>query len=156
MRKKLLGSAERPDISSERWLEVGELATVELTSEDPNFPIESALVPGRGPGWRAAQSGMQIIRVVFDRPRPLQRIRLEFSETELERTQEFSLEWSVKANGPFTEIARQQWNFSPRGSTSEIEDYRVNLASVSTLQLTLKPDLTRSNAIASLAAWRIA
>jgi hypothetical protein len=87
---------------------------------------------------------------------PLQRIRLEFSETELERTQEFSLEWSVKANGPFTEIARQQWNFSPRGSTSEIEDYRVNLASVSTLQLTLKPDLTRSNAIASLAAWRIA
>jgi hypothetical protein len=69
MRKKLLGSAERPDISSERWLEVGELATVELTSEDPNFPIESALVPGRGPGWRAAQSDMQIICVVFDRPR---------------------------------------------------------------------------------------
>ena len=26
--------------------------------------------------------------------------------------------------GPFREIARQQWNFSPRGSTSEVEDYQ--------------------------------
>ena len=156
MRKKLLGSAERPDTSSGRWLEVGELATIELTSEDPNFPIESALVLGRGPGWRAAQSGTQIIRIVFDRPRPLQRIRVEFSETEIERTQEFSLEWSARPDGPFTEIVRQQWNFSPRGSTSEIEDYRVTLASVSILQLTLKPDLTPSNAVASLAAWCIA
>jgi len=113
-------------------------------------------VPGRGSGWRAAQKGTQIVRIVFDRPRALRRIRLEFSESAIERTQEFSLEWSVKPAGPFTEIVRQQWTFSPRGSTSEIEDYTVNLDSVSTLQLTLKPDLTPSNAVASLAAWRIA
>jgi hypothetical protein len=74
----------------------------------------------------------------------------------MERTQEFSLESSARLDGPFTEIARQQWNFSPRGSTSEVEDYRVSLASVSILQLTLKPDLAPANAIASVTAWRIA
>jgi len=31
-------------------------------SEDPNFPIESALVSGTGPGWRAAEKGKQIVR----------------------------------------------------------------------------------------------
>ena len=156
MRKNILGSGETPDTRSEQWLDLSKLATVELTSEDPNFPIECALVPGRGSGWRAAQKGTQIVRTVFDRPRSLHRIRLEFSEIAIERTQEFSLEWSAKPDGPFTEIVRQQWTFSPRGSTSEVEDYKVNLDSVSILQLTLKPDLTSSNAVASLAVWRIA
>ena len=113
-------------------------------------------MPGRGPGWRAAESGTQVIRIIFDRPRPLHQIQLEFSEPAIERTQEFSLQWSAKPDGPFIEIVRQQWTFSPRGSTSEIEDYKINLDSVSTLQLALKPDLTPVNAIASLAAWRIA
>jgi hypothetical protein len=36
-------------------LELEQLAKVEVTSEDPNFPIESALVSGTGPGWRAAE-----------------------------------------------------------------------------------------------------
>jgi len=42
MRKKLLGSAETPDTRSEQWLDLSELATIEITSEDPNFPIECA------------------------------------------------------------------------------------------------------------------
>jgi hypothetical protein len=36
-------------------LELEQLAKVEVTSEDPNFPIESALVSGTEPGWRAAE-----------------------------------------------------------------------------------------------------
>jgi hypothetical protein len=68
-----------------------EIAKVEVTSEDPNFPIESALVERTGPGWRAAEPGKQIIRIVLDNPRPLHRIRLEFSEKDVERTQEFTL-----------------------------------------------------------------
>jgi hypothetical protein len=156
MRKKLLGSDENLDRRSEQWLDLVQLVTVEVTSEDPKYPIEFALVPGSGPGWRAAYGGKQIIRLVFDRPMPIQRIRLEFSEREVERTHEFRLEWSAQPEGPFSEIVRQQWTFSPRGSTSEIEDYRVNLDRVSTLQLTLKPDLTPADAIASIAAWRLA
>ena len=43
-------------------LELEQLAKVEVTSEDPNFPIESALVSGTGPGWRAAEKGKPIVR----------------------------------------------------------------------------------------------
>jgi hypothetical protein len=59
------------------------------------------------------------------------------------------------AEGPFREIVCQQWSFSPQGSTSEIEDYRVNLDSVSVLELALKPDLTPANACATLVSWRM-
>jgi hypothetical protein len=47
---------QRPP-SQEEWLDLEEIATVEVTSEDPNFPIESALVARKGPGWRAAEPG---------------------------------------------------------------------------------------------------
>jgi hypothetical protein len=56
---------------------------------------------------------------------------------------------------PLFEIVRQQWSFSPQGSTSEIEDYQVNLGSVSILELAIKPDLTPDNAFATLATWRM-
>ncbi len=138
-----------------RSRDLEEIARVEVTSEDPNFPIEAALTAGEGSGWRAAKKGKQIIRIVLDNPTTLRRIRLEFSETEVERTQEFTLRWSDEAAGPFREIVRQQWNFTPQGSTSEVEDYQVQLEKVSALELTLKPDLTPDTAFATLAAWRV-
>jgi hypothetical protein len=141
--------------TKQEWLDLEEVAKIEVTSEDPSFPLESALVSGKGPGWRAAQRGKQIIRIIFDKPARLRRIRLEFSETEVARTQEFTLQWSAEPGGPFKEIVRQQWSFSPQGSTSEIEDYQVNLDSVSVLELTIKPDLTPANACATLASWRM-
>src|SRR6266481_9420602 len=146
-------AGQRPE---QEWLELEQLAKVEVTSEDPNFPIESALAAGEGPGWRAAEKGKQIIRVVFDNPRTLHRIKLEFSETEIERTQEFTLRWSAEAVGPFTEIVRQQWNFSPQGSTSEVEDYQVQLENLSILELTLNPDLAPTYTFATLAQCRLA
>jgi hypothetical protein len=154
MRKTVIDAAS-PRYSQEKWLDLQKIARVEVTSEDANFPIESALSAGEGPGWRAADPGEQIIRIVLDSPRPLSRIRLEFSETDVERTQEFALRWS-QASGPFREIARQQWNFSPQGSTSEVEDYQIDLDGASVLELRLKPDLTPSRAFATLAAWRVA
>jgi hypothetical protein len=48
------------------WLDLQRLAQVELTSEDAEYPIEAALIPGAGPGWRAAQAGEQTIRLLFD------------------------------------------------------------------------------------------
>jgi uncharacterized protein (DUF736 family) len=140
--------------TQEEWLDLEKFAAVEVTSEDPKFPIESALTGREGTGWRAAEKGKQVIRLVLDHPRALHRIRLEFSETENSRTQEFTLRWS-RADGPMTEIVRQQWTFSPQGSTSEVEDYQVNLDSVSILELALKPDLTPATAFATLAAWRL-
>jgi uncharacterized protein (DUF736 family) len=157
MRKSIIDcSAQRVSPFEQEWLEIEELAKIEVTSEDPNFPIESALSSKMGQGWRAAERGSQIIRIIFDEPRSLQRIRLEFCETEVERTQEFILRWSAEPAGLFKEIVRQQWNFSPQGSTSEVEDYQVKLGGISVLELALRPELTPDNALATLASWRMA
>jgi hypothetical protein len=58
--------------------------------------------------------------------------------------------------GPSSEIVRQQWNFNPQGSTSQIEDYQVNLSNVAVLELRIRPELNAGRGIASLARWRIA
>jgi hypothetical protein len=36
-----------------------------------------------------------------------------------------ALRWSSAAVAPPKEIVRQQWNFSPSGSTTEVEDYSI-------------------------------
>ena len=68
---------------------------------------------------------------------------------------EFVLEWAPPG-GPLREIVRQQWNFNPEGANSEVEDYHVDLKSLSVLQLTINPDITHALAPASLSHWRVA
>jgi hypothetical protein len=136
-------------------MDLEQIATVEVTSEDPAFPIESAFSAGGGPGWRASQKGQQQIRLVFDQARAVRRIQLHFLEPTRDRLQEFTVRW-LTVDGQPKEIVRQQWNFSHEGSTSEIEDYRVNLDGVSALELVIRPDLTNDDALATLAAWRVA
>jgi len=157
MRKRIVGShsVQSHGDSDEGWLGLDQIATVEVTSEDPSFPIESAFVPNCGPGWRASQKGEQQIRIIFDEPMSLHRIHLRFDEAESERIQEFTLRWSSAAGTPPKEIVRQQWNFSPAGSTTEVEDYSINLNAVSILELAIQPDLGQHAAVASLAACRL-
>jgi hypothetical protein len=145
----------RAATSEQERLSLEQIASVEVTSEDRAFPIESAFGPTGGPGWRASQKGEQQIRIFFDEPMSLHRIQLRFCETESERTQEFTVRWLSAAGGPPKEIGRQQWNFSPAGSTTEIEDYAVGLDAVSVLELAIQPDLGRHDAVATLAAWRL-
>jgi hypothetical protein len=159
MRKRIIGQADRArePRSEARWLDLERLAEVEVTSEDPSFPIESALaLQAEGQGWRAAEPGEQLVRIVFDAPTAVHRIRLEFVETKRARTQEFVLRWAAGRNEPFREIVRQQWTFSPDGSTREIEDYEVDLADLGVLELAIKPEISGGDALASLAAWRVA
>jgi hypothetical protein len=96
MRKYIIGHGPREVSATEQsWLDLELLAQVEITSEDSDYPIESALIPGAGPGWQAGQPGEQTIRLLFDEPLKLRRIHLEFHEGERERTQEFVLRWSA-------------------------------------------------------------
>jgi hypothetical protein len=78
------------------------------------------------------QPGEQTIRLLLDEPKDLRRIWLRFSEQQVERTQQFTLRWADSQTGPFREIVRQQWNFNPRNSTTEVEDYKVDLHHVLT------------------------
>src|SRR5207237_4952494 len=124
------------------WLDLQSLAQVELTSEDAANPIEAALVSGAGLGWRAAQAEEQTICLLFDELQRVRRIQLLFHEDQQARTQEFVLRWSPDGGQSYREIVRQQYNFSPPGVTRESEDYAVDLAGVTTLELRIVPDIS--------------
>ena len=157
MRKRIITPVQQETASPDlEWLNMEGLAEVEITSEDAAHPIESALLPGRASGWRAAGPGKQTIRLLFDYPQRLRRIWLNFVETRTERTQEYVLRWSPDGGQSFREIVRQQWNFSPQGATSETEDLHVELPAVTVLELSIIPDISGGNAFASLAQLRLA
>ena len=117
--------------------------------------MEAALVAGETRGWRAADSGAQTIRLIFDEPQRLARISLVFEETETERAQEFVLRWPGDGGRSFPEIVRQQWNFNLPSSMRESEDYQVGLSDVTVLELILVPDISRGSARASLKSLRL-
>jgi hypothetical protein len=156
MRKRQISTIPPPaPHSGQGWLEVGRAALVEVTSEEDGYPIESALLETENLGWGAANSGTQTIRLIFDEPQKLKRIALAFEDSENTRTQEFVLRWSSATGKSFREIVRQQWNFSSPGSVREIEDYAVELSSVTVLELIIVPDMSGGAARASLASLRL-
>src|SRR5580700_577863 len=156
MRKRLITPTSRdaPRLDEE-WLDLDHAASVEVTSEQKDYGIDAALVSGETQGWRAAISGAQTVRLIFDKPQRLTRISLVFEETGTERTQEFVLRWSGDGGRSFREIVRQQWNFSPPNSIREVEEYRVELSDVTVLELVIVPDISRGSARASLKNLRV-
>jgi hypothetical protein len=157
MRKRIIGQGPRAVATAEPgWVDLERLAQVEITSEDADYPIESALIPGRGSGWRAAEPGEQTIRLLFDAPRQLKRIHLVFQEDEQERTQEFVLRWSPDGGQSYREIVRQQYNFSPPDAAREVEDYDIDLDGVTALELRIVPNISGGSALASLTQLRVA
>ena len=83
MRKRIVGPhhAQQGGQSDKGWLDLEQIATVEVTSEDPSFPIEYAFGSNDGPGWRASQGGEQQIRITFDKPVSVHRIELACAPT---------------------------------------------------------------------------
>jgi hypothetical protein len=157
MRKRIINpGTQGVSPLNQQWLNVEHLAQVEVTSEDAAHPIESALIPSAGSGWRAVQPGQQTVRLLFDEPQRLRHMRLLFQEDERERTQQFVLRWSSDGGQSYREIVRQQYNFSPPATTSECEDYTVDLDGVTALELSIVPDISRGPARASLAQLRLA
>jgi hypothetical protein len=159
MRKReIIPNQQSPEPSGEVWLDLGRNVLVEVTSEEKAYPIESALLPDENEtcGWRAADPGTQIIRVIFDEPQKMRRIWLVFEDTENTRTQEFVLRWSSGSGHSFRDIVRQEWNFSPCGSIREFEDYAVDLSEVAVLELIIVPDKAGRESWASLKSLRLA
>lgn len=156
MQKRIVEPPGLDRVAEEAWLDLEDMAQVELTSEDPTHPVEGALLSRTESGWRAAEPGVQSIRLLFHQPQRLRRIRLRFDEPAAARTQEFALRWSPDGGRSFRDLVRQQYTFSPEGSTTEVEDLNVDLASVTALELTIIPDQGRGEARASLEEWRLA
>jgi len=154
MRKRLISSVKNP-VPATDWLGLESAAEAEVSSEDPAFPLESALGLAPGGGWRASAPGTQSIRLLLDHPLSVRRIHLEFREEQGQRAQEFLLRWSADAGRTWKEIVRQHFNFSS-ATAREVEDYRVQLDEVTALEIQITPDIANGDAIASLHRLQIA
>ena len=156
MRKRLISSTpERVRPHGEGWLDLERAAAVEVSSEEEDYPVESALLSRETQGWRASRPGTQTVRLVFDEPQSLRRIALVFEENDTRRTQEFVLRWSADGGQSFREIVRQQWNFSPPESVRELQEYQVELSDVTVLELIITPDISGGMARASVKSLRV-
>ena len=159
MRKSIVSpSAVAATPISDLWRDLERIARVEISSEDEQFPIEHALGKKGTTGWRAAGTGPQLIRLHFDEPLNIKHLRVHFIDKTAERSQEFAV--YAGSGNELKEVVRQQWSFSPNGSTEEIEDYTVNLSGITTLELRIDPDRSHdpkmSQAYASLQSLKLA
>jgi hypothetical protein len=155
--KKIISHAEYEKTSRQNdWLELENLAEVEISSEDPAYPIEEALNLSEGKGWKASEPGPQTIRIIFFERRKISRIKLQFQENEKERTQQFILKCLADGEDNFRQLVCQQYNFSPAGSSHEVEDYHFDLKNLKVLEIQIIPDINNKNIYASLQKLQIA
>ena len=101
MRKRIVGlhHGQQAGESGQGWLDLEEIATVEVTSEDPASPLNRRSVRKKGQAGgrlkkvnsRSESSSMSSVS--------LQRIQLRFREPDSERLQEFVIRWSPAAGG---------------------------------------------------------
>ena len=144
-----------PPVASAEWRGLdGDDVEVELTSEDPEWPIERALLPQDPNGWRADAPGPQSISLSWSAPITIRRIRLVFEERSHARTQEFVLRAATRDGE--REIVRQQFTFSPPGTTVQREEYATHLDGLSRLELAIVPAIDGGSAVATLREWRVA
>jgi hypothetical protein len=158
MEKRKISHASPEPGPQPGWLPVENLATVEFTSESASQPIEAVfrLSSETGSGWQADEPGAQTIRLRFEEPIDLQRIRIVVEERERVRTQQTVIRALSEPGGEWREVVRQQFNFSPSGATREQEDYVVTLPAVTALELEIIPDLSGGDARATLQQFRLA
>ena len=151
MRKRIIpGIEHKIERLAADWLDLEALAEVEVTSEDPEYPIGAALLPDMVQGWRAGAPGKQLIRLLFKQPQPVHGVQLSFVETAVCRTQEYVLRISHDNGLSYTEVVRQQWNFSPSGANAELEEHVIDMPAVTVIELSITPDINDPSAIATL------
>jgi hypothetical protein len=143
LRKQIIGASAAPPAPTPGEIDVAAVATVLVTSEAPGHPVDHAFDLHRGPGgtrWIAGEPGEQTLILAFDAPQSIRRVILEVEEREVARTQELHLAASTDGGTTYREVLRQEYNFSPPGTTFEREDWAVTAEGVTHLKLWIKPD----------------
>ncbi len=143
LRKQIIKETLAAQAPSTGGIDIAAVATVLVTSESPDHPIDHAFDAHRGPGatrWIAGEPGEQSVILAFDNPQMIQEVALEVEEREVARTQELQLAISIDGGQTYREVVRQEYNFSPTGSTFMREDWKVSTGAVTHLRLMIKPD----------------
>jgi hypothetical protein len=129
--------------SSGREISIADAATVLVSSELSDHPIDYMCDGQRGPGstrWIAEQPGDQTVVLAFDTARNIDTVTLEIEEREVSRTQELTLAISRDRGQTYEEVLRQEFNFSPSGATFEHEEWRLAAEGITSLRLWIRPD----------------
>ena len=143
LRKQIIKPSQETPAPMPGEIDIAAVATVQVTSEDPRIPWTTPSITQRGPGgtrWVAGEPGEQAVILAFDAPQTIRQIILEVEETEVARTQELQLAVSNDGGQTYRELLRQEFNFSPPGTTFEREDWAVTAEGVTHLRLQIKPD----------------
>ena len=143
LRKHIVKAPPSHPVPEPGEMDIAATATVQVTSEDPAHPIEHVFDTRRGPGgsrWVAAEPGEQTLILAFDTPQTIHQTIVEAEELEVSRTQEFRLSVSHDGGQIYRELRRQEYNFSPPGTTFEREAWTVLAEGVTHLPLWMKPD----------------
>jgi hypothetical protein len=143
LRKHILIECPTAQASPREEKDIAALATVLVTSETADHPIDNVFDPRCGPGgsrWVAAAPGEQILILAFDAAQTIRRVSLEVEELEVSRTQELELSVSCDGGQTYRELRRQEYTFSPPRTTFEREDWAVTAEKVTHLRLRIKPD----------------
>jgi len=156
MRKEIVDSGTLNTRSATTGeLDIVNMATVQLTSEESAHPIENAFNQEHGKEasyWAAAASGPQTITLVFDEPQVIRKIQLEIEEVEVSRTQVLQVSVSHNGGESFEKVLEQDYTFSPPGTTFQREDWTVNLEQVTHFRLKIIPDRDHHAAVAKLSS----
>jgi hypothetical protein len=143
LRKQIIKAPASSPSPTPGEIDIAAIATVLVTSESPEHPVDGAFDGQRGPGgsrWVAGEPGEQAVILAFDAPQAIRRVFLEVEEAGVARTQELQMAVSTDGGRTYRELLRQEFNFSPPGTTFEREDRAVNLEGVTHLRLVIKPD----------------
>lgn len=143
LRKQILKDHPGTSAPGPGEIDIAALATVLVTSEAPDHPIDNAFDTRRGPGgsrWVADAPGVQRLVLAFDTPQTIRTLSLEVEELAVSRTQELQVAISRDGGDTYQELLRQEYNFSPPGTTFEREVWTVQVTGVTHMQLAITPD----------------
>ena len=124
-------------------IDIAAVATVLVTSESPEHPIDHAFDDHRGPGgtrWIAGEPGEQTVILAFDAPQTINQILLEVEELEVPRTQELHWSFCAMEEGHTGNCCGRNSTSAQPGTTFEREDWAVSAQGVTHLRLVIKPD----------------
>ena len=141
LRKQRIQPVERSVVRED--ISIPDTATVLVTSERLDHPIENICDGQRGPGgtrWIAEQPGDQTVIIAFDTAQDIESVSLEVEEKEVSRTQELTLSASRDGGQTYREVLRQEFNFSPPGTTFEHERWRLAAEGLTHVRVWIRPD----------------
>jgi hypothetical protein len=143
LRKHIGSDLPDPRPSRSDLKDIAALATVFVTSEFPDHPIDHVFDARGGLGgsrWIAGADGEQTLILAFDAPQTIRELTVETEEPATSRTQVLCVSLSQDGGETYRERIRQEFTFSPPGTTFEREQWSLPAEGVTHLRLVIRPD----------------